>query len=95
MRRELPLQFLSVAIILTGGIVTRVHARETTGGCAGPYWAPLPAGKMCSDYPGTDNQKAYCDSYFDPPNLNCGRPGDASCGVDGENGPMIRCDYGN
>ncbi len=92
MRRERLLQFLSVAIIFTGGIVTRAHARETAG-CTGVYWANLPTGKTCADYPDDSSKKSYCDLYFSPPNVNCPRPASVACGQDGDNGYLMRCDY--
>ncbi len=93
MRRERLLQFLSVAIIFTGGIVTHAQARESGAGCTGVYWAPLPAGKTCADYPDDNSKKTYCDDYFKPPN-DCPRPGSVNCGEDNGNGWLMRCDYG-
>jgi hypothetical protein len=93
MRRERLLQFLSVAIIFTGGTVTRAHARESSG-CTGIKWANLPAGKTCVDYPDDPSKKSFCDKYFDPPNTSCGEPDDVECGEDGENGFLMACEYG-
>lgn len=93
MTQERLLQTLSAVIILVGGVVTRAHARES-GGCTGVYWANLPANKTCEDYSDESAMKTFCDDYFSPPNPNCGRPGSVACGADGDNGLLMRCDYG-